>query len=136
MNKKTKIIIGAVLAAVLMACIWFFTKPKTETGTKTAVLEIVDSEGKSVTYELKTDAEYLHQFMDEVAEKNDDFTFDGSDSEYGYFLTTVNGETPDYSVDQSYWAIYVNDEYGNYGVDEQPVADGDVFKIIYERYQE
>ena len=136
MDRKIRVIIGAVLAVVLMVCIWFFTRPKPQTGSKTATLEIVDSEGKSVSYELKTDAEYLHQFMDEVAENNKDFTFDGSEGEYGYFLTTVNGEAPDYTVDQAYWAIYVNDEYGNYGVDEQPVADGDVFRIVYEKAAE
>ena len=46
-------------------------------------------------------------------------------------VVEINGVTADYNVDQSYWAFYVNDEYCNYGVDSQPVADGDVFRIEY-----
>ena len=30
-----------------------------------------------------------------------------------------------------YWSFYVNDEYCNYGIDSQPVHDGDKFRIEY-----
>ncbi|MBR6381239.1 MAG: DUF4430 domain-containing protein, partial [Lachnospiraceae bacterium] len=42
------------------------------------------------------------------------------------------GEQAIYAVDNAYWAFYVNDEYCQYGIDSQPVADGDAFKIVYE----
>ena len=58
-------------------------------------------------------------------------TFSGDESDYGLMVVEINGVTADYNVDQSYWAFYVNDEYCNYGVDSQPVADGDVFRIEY-----
>ena len=84
-------------------------------------------EEKSTVYELKTDVEYLRQAMDEAK----GLTYDGEDSQYGFAVYTVNGETADFSVDQSYWAFYVNGEYCNYGIDTQPVEDGDEFQIIY-----
>lgn len=46
-------------------------------------------------------------------------------------VDTVNGEKAVYEDDGAYWAFTVNGEYCNYGVSEQPVADGDKFEIIY-----
>ena len=34
----------------------------------------------------------------------------------------------------AYWAIYVNDEYGMYSLDTQPVTDGDSYALVYETY--
>ena len=60
-------------------------------------------------------------------------TYDGTESEYGMMVSTVNGEVADYNVDGSYWGFYVNDTYCNYGIDTQPVMDGDAFVIKYEK---
>ena len=46
-------------------------------------------------------------------------------------ISSINGEVADYNVDSSYWSFYVNDEYCNYGIDTQPVKDGDAFAIVY-----
>ena len=72
--------------------------------------------------------------MDELTE-NDEFTYEGTDSDYGIMINTINGVTADYNVDGAYWAIYVNGEYGQYGADTQPVADGDAFQFVYETAQ-
>ena len=64
-------------------------------------------------------------------EEADGLTFEGTESEYGMMINTVNGETADYSIDGSYWSFYVNEDYCNYGIDSQPVVDGDAFKIVY-----
>ena len=47
----------------------------------------------------------------------------------------VNGLRADYDEDGAYWSFYVNDEYCNYSIDEQPVNDGDSFAIKYELAQ-
>ena len=52
-------------------------------------------------------------------------------SEYGLMINTVNGVTADYNADGSYWAFFVNGEYCNYGVDSQPVNDGETYTIAY-----
>ena len=58
--------------------------------------------------------------------------FFGTESEYGLMVETINGVTPDYNVDGAYWSFYVNGAYCNYGIDSQPVEDGDAFVIKYE----
>ena len=92
----------------------------------------VNKEAESTVYELSTDAEYLRQAMEEA----DGLTFDGEEGAYGFSVYTVNGETADFTVDSSYWSFYVNEEYCNYGIDSQPVMDGDAFQIIYTVYTE
>ena len=32
----------------------------------------------------------------------------------------------------AYWGFYINGEYCSYGIDSQPVSDGDIFEIVYE----
>lgn len=133
-TKKTnrKLIIGiAVLAAlvVIFAAVFFLFRPKTTQGTKFITIEVIDNNAASTVYDVHTDAEYLRQAMEEA----DGLEFSGSESEYGMMVETVNGVTPDWNVDQSYWGFFVNGEYCNYGIDFQPVADGDVFQIIYSK---
>ena len=60
---------------------------------------------------------------------------------YGYetsiqnMVEYVNEERADYVEDGAYWALYVNGEYGQYGADAQPVADGDTYTWTYEKAQ-
>lgn len=129
-NKKVRIGIGVgclvVLLAVL-AVVYSVFGAKPVAGTKDITIEVVSKEAESTLYELSTDAEFLRQAMEEA----DGLTFSGAESEYGMMVDTVNGETADYSVDGSYWSFYVNEEYCNYGIDSQPVLDGDAFQIVY-----
>ena len=46
-------------------------------------------------------------------------------------VTEVNGETAIYEENGAYWAFFVNGEYCNYGISDQPVNDGDAFRIVY-----
>lgn len=104
------------------------TTEATAEGSKHVTITVVDNEQNETTYEANTDAEYLKEVFDEI----DDLVVEGDDSEYGLYITTVNGLTADYNTDGAYWAIYVNDEYGMYGADQQPVTDGDAYKLVYE----
>lgn len=123
---------GLLLVIVLMACAYFAFKPKAVEGSKAITITVVNKAEESKTYEVKTDAEFLRQAMEETK----DLTFEGTESEYGMMVETVNGELADYNADGAYWAFYVNDEYCNYGIDSQPVADGDAFSIVYTVYVE
>lgn len=125
-KKWLLLLIPIALVAVLVTVMLIFS-PKGEKGSKTITISVVDSAKQTVTYTTKTDAEFLRQAMEET----DGLTFSGDESEYGLMVKVVNGETADYNVDGSYWAFYINDEYCNYGIDSQPVADGDSFKIEY-----
>lgn len=136
MKKQTKIIIAIAAAVILIAAMigaYFAFAPKTQEGAKTVVLEVVDNDGKTTSYEVHTDGEYLIDVMNEAKELG--LTFEGEEGQYGFTIYSVNGITADFNVDSSYWSFYVNGEYCNYGVSEQPVADGDTFTIKYEVYQ-
>ena len=63
-----------------------------------------------------------------------DLTIDAEESAYGLYIKGVNGLTADYAADGAYWGIYVNGEYGQFGIESQPVADGDAFSLVYEKY--
>lgn len=123
------IIVAVVLVAAMIFAYSAFSEKPTE-GSKAITIEVVNSQETSTLYEVKTDAEYLIGAMDDA----DGLTYDGSEGEYGFTVSAINGETADFNVDSSYWAFYVNGEYCNYGVSEQPVNDGDAFQIVYSTY--
>ncbi|MCD8068032.1 MAG: DUF4430 domain-containing protein [Lachnospiraceae bacterium] len=123
------VIILIALIAVF-ALIYTFLSPSASKGSKSLTIEVIDNEGETTTYSVKTDAEYLRQAMDET----EGLTYEGTESEYGMYVETVNGVTADYNADGAYWAFYVDGEYCNYGIDSQPVNDGEVYTIEYTVY--
>ena len=131
-NKKSnkKVIIGGVvLVAVLavLALVYTLFREKPVEGAKAVTIEVTGKSGDTEKYQVQTDAQFLRQAMEEA----EGLTFSGTESEYGMMVDTVNGEVADYNVDGGYWGFYVNGEYCNYGIDEQPIEDGDVFGIVY-----
>ena len=127
-NKKILIIVFVLLAVIgFFAGLYAGFSEQPEVGAKTVYIEVVDAAESVKEYTVQTDAEYLRQVMDEA----EGLTYGGADSEYGVMVDTINGVRADYTLDGAYWAFYVNGDYCNYGIDTQPVADGDVFKIEY-----
>lgn len=131
-NRKSLIaVIGAVVLAAVLACVYFLNKPKTTAGAKHVTVTIKEEDGMENTCEADTDAEYLVQVLDEL-QKAGKLTYEAVDSDYGPYVTTINDIVADYNVNSKYWAIYVNGEYGSYGIGEQPVTDGDVYTFAVE----
>lgn len=125
-----KVALAAVIliaVAVVFGVIYMNFGPKTTQGAKQITVEVVDDAGNSQSYTTRTDAEYLRQALEEI----EGLVVEGTESDYGLMVETVNGVTADYSADGAYWAFYVNDEYCNYGVDTQPVEDGQEYRIVY-----
>lgn len=132
MKKSTKIICTVVFLAVFIAFIavaYKYVGPKTQEGAKAITIEVVDDKGESTVYKFNTDAEYLLGAMEDA--KKEGLTFHAEKEEMGTTIDTINGLTADFEAGASYWGFYVNGEYCNYGVEEQPIADGDNFKIEY-----
>lgn len=130
MKANAKKIIGVVVVVLLAAVLgvmYFLFREKPVEGSKNITIEVVNSAAESTLYELTTDAEFLRQAMEEA----EGLTFEGDETEYGLTVSTVNGERADFTLDGAYWGFYVNGEYCNYGIDTQPVIDGDAFKIEY-----
>ncbi|HBH69974.1 MAG TPA: hypothetical protein DDX59_00600 [Lachnospiraceae bacterium] len=134
-HKKNILLVCLLLAAAaVLALVFHFASAKNvQKGSKECSLTVTDDSGTSKTYECSTNAEYLRQLMDELsAEQTQEFSYEGSEGQYGLFINTVNGLTADYDKDHAYWAIYVDGEYAQNGADTQPVNDGDKFELKYE----
>ena len=67
-SKSKKIIgVGAVVALVaILAVVFFVFREAPVQGSKAVTIEVVNKAEKTKTYELKTDAEYLKQAMEEA----------------------------------------------------------------------
>ena len=100
-------------------------------GQKAYTLEVSDG-NKSVQYSGKTDAVYLSGVLNELQDTGN-FKYETASGDYGTFIISVNGIKADDSK-KTYWAIYVNGEYSQYGADSQPVNDGDAYALKLESY--
>ncbi len=126
MNKKTVIaLVSLVLVVALMAGIYLATRPQTQAGAKEITVTVIHADGSSKTFTYHTDEEYLGAVL--IAEG----LVEGSEGPYGLEMHTVDGEKASWEESQSYWALYVGEEYGVTGVDTTPIADGDTFKLVY-----
>ena len=111
MKKLLSALLVLVLVFSLAAC-----------GSKTAFTVVtVDLEGNETTHKFKTDAATVGEAL--LAEG----LIAGEDSDYGLYITTVNGLTLDWEKDGKYWAFYINGEYAQTGVDTTNVEDGAVY---------
>ena len=130
MNKNLKrILAGAALVLLVAALVLTYAVfgEKAVSGSKSITLTVVNSAGEETAYSLKTDALYLAQAMDEA----EGLTYESYEGPYGLTVEAVNGERAIYSENGAYWGFFVNGQYCNYGVSEQPVQDGDAFVIAY-----
>lgn len=129
-NRRLLAALVAIVAAIaLFAGIYAATRPDTTQGAKTITVEVVFRDETSRTYTYHTDAEYLAEVL--LAEK----LVEDTNDQFGLYITTVAGVTADYSVDQSYWSIYVNGEPAALGASSLPVNDGDQFALVYTVYE-
>lgn len=133
-NRSKKIVISLLVLAALVAALlaaYHFLKPETASGAKAVEITVVNSSEVQKNYTTNTDGEYLIDAMEDT----DGLNFQCDDGEYGLTLISVNGETADSVADNVYWALYLDGEYCNYGVSQQPVKDGDHFEIRYETFE-
>ena len=128
-QNKTILWIAAtlVIAVAVFALCYLFFAPQAADGAKTITIAVTDNQNTTTGYETTTDAQYLRQAMEDTK----DLTFQGTEGQYGLMLDTINGLTADWEQDQAWWSIYVNDALANYGIDSQPIADGDVIQFQY-----
>jgi len=132
-NKKSakKILIPVAALAVAVALLlglWWWVSPKGTAGDKHITITVTYEDGKQEDYTVGTDAEYLKEAADSV------LTIEGEKTEYGFAVYTINDVTADFNKGNTYWAIYINGEYGNYSIDQQPVTDGDTYAFVFESY--
>lgn len=130
-NNKNKIIAAVIILVILMCAavvLYAFYAQKPSAGSKSITLSIVYMDGSRDEYELQTDEEYLLDAANEI----DGLTIEGHMDGSYFYVETINGVSADYNADGAYWAIYVDGDYGNYGIKDQTIEDGVSYEIRYE----
>lgn len=152
MNKKLIIaLIAFVLLLAVIVGVYFATRPdpapksepqqtttaqnetadkestedqQTEKKGNTFTLIVVHGDKSEKTFTITSEKPFLSGALIDEGIINDEGLETGM-----YF--TVDGETADWNRDQSYWAIYEGDSYTNYGMNDLPVEEGIVYKLVY-----
>ncbi len=127
-NKKTVMAVAALaLAAALMLGLWYFTRPQSQAGEKTIVVQVVHGDQSTKDFTCQTDAETLGEVL--VEEK----LAQGEEGPTGLFVTVVDGEEAQDSLRQ-WWCVTKDGEMLNTGVSSTPIADGDHFELTMSTY--
>ena len=108
--------------AVGMLIVYQQLKPEAVKGSKEIVVEVSIPDDSTEEFTLSTDAEYLRQALEE------ENLIKGSESDYGLFVTEVNGRIADDSK-QEWWCFTKDGEQVNTGVDSTVIADGEHYEI-------
>lgn len=116
---------------------------------------VLESSDKLLVIEASAAGGSLEEAMSALKEAGK-LTYEGSEGDYGFYLASVNGYTPDESANE-YWAIYTtlgeyegveysNSEYGtydyggktlasaSYGVSGIPMVEGEIYVLAVETY--
>ncbi len=121
--KKTLIAVAIVVVLALMAfLIWKQFSPQPNDGDKTLTVQVTHGDGSVKDFTLHTDAKYLWDAMDE--EK----LVEGKDTEYGKWVSSVDGETADEAAGQ-YWVFTKAGQWVEYSCDTTPIADGETYEF-------
>lgn len=123
--KKNKLVVGVVALVILVAVfagVWFATAPSTTEGAKEIAIAITHADGSVKELTLNTDQEYLRGALEDEA------LIAGSESEYGMYVLTVDGETAD-EANMEWWCFTAGGEMLMTSVDSTPIADGEAYEI-------
>ena len=119
----------AVLIAVMALSFLSCEKDTETTGPEiTITVEVVNKAGESTEHTVTTSKTTLADALTESGIAS------GTEDAYGLYITTVDGETADYSVDQSYWALSKNGEALMTGASSTTIADGEHYELTYTVY--
>lgn len=127
MNNRRLIAVAValvVMVAVILG-IYLSTRPETAEGAKTITVMVVHADGSEKSVEYDTDEEYLGPVLltEGLAE--------GEEGAYGLTIYTVDGETASWEENQSYWALFIGEDYATTGADGIVLTDGGVYKLVY-----
>jgi ABC-type glycerol-3-phosphate transport system substrate-binding protein len=94
-------------------------------GSKTLQVEVVNDEGKSTKFTVKTDEKTVGEALQALQ------VLSGEEGPYGLYIKEVNGIVADYDVNQSYWAFYINGEMAMTGVDMTDIDETAIYRLEY-----
>ena len=92
-------------------------------GATSFYFNVVDKDGNKTAFEIRTDKTIVGDALMELG------LLEGEEGPYGLYVKKVNGITADYDADGTYWAFYVNGEYGMTGVDLTEIEPGNTYEF-------
>lgn len=93
-------------------------------GGASFTVTVVHGDGSTKEFTYQTEAPMLGDFLEEQG------LIDSQGADQGMFHT-VDGEKADWNVNQSYWALYLGEEYAMAGIYDTPITEGAVYKLVY-----
>lgn len=104
---------------MLVSFVFIVSCKKEEDGEeKTFTFTVVHADGASKDFEITTTKNYL---ADALVEEG---IISGEDSQYGLYVTTVDGEYHKWEDDGKYWALYIGDTSSPTGASSVEIEDG------------
>lgn len=122
-TKKALLLITVlIIAAAAMFGIYKIFIPKGQAGAKEITVTVVHADQSSKDFIYQTDEAYLGAVIKAEG------LVEGTDGDYGMFITSADGEAADDSKEQ-WWCITKEGESVNTSADQTPVEDGDQFEL-------
>lgn len=118
-------LVALIVVAAILAGLYFLFRADPPEGDKTVTVKVVHADQSEKEFTYETDDEYLGELL------TDEGLVEGEVSEYGMYITKVDGEQAVFETDNAYWALYENGEYASTGADQTVLDDGDEFSLVY-----
>lgn len=128
---KTTLVLLFALLLILLPMTACGTADTTTSSTEqpaakiTITVKIVHKDKTEKTVTIETDKTTL---LGALLQEN---LVEGEDQTAGYYVTAVDGETADWSVDQGWWCFTKGGVSLMTGADSTTIADGEVYEITY-----
>ena len=125
-NKKLVLAAVAFVAVIaILAAVALVNRPETVAGGKTITVTVVHGDSTQKEFVYTTDAEYLGEVIQAEG------LVEGVMGPYGLEIHAVDGEKASWEENQSYWALFIGEEYATTGADGVVLTDGGVYKLVY-----
>lgn len=131
---KRKVLFGIIVALIAIViicgvvCINYNNSDESSNNMKELSVLIYDKDSKEIFNEkINTDEQYLINAL----EKIENLDLQMQDSEYGKYITSIQGIS---EGDNYYWSYYINEEYATVGVSNCEIQDGYKYSFKIEKF--
>ena len=132
---KNKILVSIIIILIVLGIVCGIIyinstdSEKISDDMKEISIMIYDKDNEEIfKKELYTEAQYLS----DVLEETENLDIQMQDTEYGKYITSIQGIS---EGDDYYWSYYINDEYAEVGVSSCEVKDGDRYTFKIEKFE-
>lgn len=125
-KKRLTVFVIVFVAVCVLAYFFMGSSDDGSFGDVNLSIEITHADGTVNAIEINTDQEFLYQAMEQNG------LIEGVESDYGIWVTAVDGETADEANGQ-YWMFTQDGEWLMTSCDTTPIQDGESYEFyIYE----